>query len=221
MHTDLIVNAGGASRRMGIAKALLPVPSDGKPLLRHIIKRLSGLISGQTIVVANDPTLVTTAGLAPSVRQVGDRYPDAGALGGLATGLALCSDWAIAVACDLPLVNPRLFAALVTLTQGSADESPTTDGGQPWDALQWDAIVPVTDGYPQPLHALYHRRCLPAMEALIEEGNLRIVDLYNTVRVHYVPESTLRRYDPDLLSFFNVNTPEEWRQALAILEGLD
>jgi len=206
MDIDLIVNAGGASRRMGMAKALLPVPPAGTPLLRHIIERLSGLVSGRTVVVANDPTLVAATGLAPSVRQLPDRYPGAGALGGLATGLGLCSSWAIAVACDLPLVNPRLFVALANLTE---------EYGQPWDA-----IVPVTDGYPQPLHALYHRRCLPAMEALIEEGNLRIVDLYDAVRVRYVTEPVLRRTDPELLSFFNVNTPEEWRQALAILEGV-
>lgn len=213
LHVDLIVIAGGASRRMGIDKALLPVPPEDTPLLRHIIEQLAGLISGQTIVVANDRSLVAKAGLSPSVHQVPDRYPGAGALGGLATGLGLSSGWSIAVACDMPLVAPALFAWLTEHAR-SPGEAGTDEDGDP----RWDAIVPVTEGYPQPLHALYHRRCLPAIEAMLARRNLRIAELYDAVRVRYVPEQKLRRHDPELRSFFNVNTPQDWQRALALIE---
>ena len=217
LNCDLIVNAGGNSRRMGTHKALLPAPPDGTPLLLHIIERLSGIVTGQTYVIANDPTLSIRAGLPPSVHQIPDHYPGAGSLGGLATGLARCSGWAMVVACDLPLVNPQLFAALVALARATEDAGPgvSDDGNQ-----RWDAIIPRTEGYPQPLHALYHRRALPAMEALLASGNLRIVNLYDAIRVRYVDEPELREVDPDLRSFFNVNTPADWQRALAILSDV-
>ena len=214
---DLIVNAGGNSRRMGVQKALLSVPPDGTPLLRHVIERLSGLVTGQTYVIANDPMLSLKARLPASVGQIPDLYPGAGSLGGLATGLTRCAGWAMVVACDLPLVNPELFAALYGLTEGAEDVC--LAAGEEDDQV-WDAIVPRTEGYPQPLHALYHRRSLPAMQALLAQGDLRIVNLYETIRVRYVDEPELRQIDPDLRSFFNVNTPEDWQQALSIMPNV-
>ena len=212
---DLIVNAGGVSRRMGMDKALLAVPPEGTPLVRHVIERLSGLVSGQTFVIANDPLLVSKAGLPPSVSQIPDRYPGAGALGGLATGLALCSGWAMVVACDMPMVSPALFAELAVLAQ--ENEYIDTEGDE-GIREPWDAVIPTTEGYPQPLHALYHRRCLPAMEALLARQSLRNANLYDAVRVRYVDEPALRRIDPDLHSFFNVNRPEDWQHALLLLQ---
>ena len=200
---DLIVLAGGASRRMGVEKALLET-RDGTSLLRHSIERLSGLVEGQTIVVADDPSLASRANRPSHVQQVADDYPDGGALGGLATGLARCSGWAIAVACDMPLVDPNLFAALAALTEGA--------GGP------WDAVVPESGCRPQPLHALYHRRCLPAIEDLLQRGGQRFVEFYDAVGVRYVDESWLRDIDPELHSFVNVNTPEDWQRALALME---
>ena len=135
----------------------------------------------------------------------------------LATGLALCSGWAMAVACDMPLVSPALFSALAALALETDDAGAHAgeEGGRPWDA-----VIPTTEGYPQPLHALYHRRCLPVMEALLAEQNLRIVNLYGSICVRYVGEPDLRRIDPHLHSFINVNTPEEWERALALLASL-
>ncbi len=211
---DLIVNAGGNSRRMGVQKALLPVPPDETPLLRHVIERLSGLVSGQTYVIANDPMLSLKARLPESVVQVPDHHPGAGSLGGLATGMAHCTGWAMVVACDLPLVSPELFAALFALT-GESEDVCLAAGEE--DDQVWDAIVPRTEGYPQPLHALYHRRSLPAMQTLLAQRDLRIVNLYETIRVRYVDEPELRLIDPDLRSFFNVNTPEDWQRALSIM----
>ncbi len=211
-NCDLIVNAGGASRRMGADKALLAVPPKETPLIRHVIERLSGLVSGETFVVANDPTLASKADLPSHVHLVLDNYPGAGALGGLATGLAHCSGWAIAVACDMPLVKPEIFAAFAAFT-----ESPHENTGD--DALTpWDAIVPRCEGRPQPLHALYHRRCLPAIEALLAEGGRRFVHFYDEVHVCYVDEPILRQIDPELHSFINVNTPQEWQRALELIE---
>jgi molybdopterin-guanine dinucleotide biosynthesis protein A len=202
----LIINAGGQSRRMGQPKALLPVPPRGDPLIAHIAHRLQALAPVRWVVVTNDRDLPAQAGLPPQTHFVEDAYPDTGTLGGIATGLQWTTTWAIVVACDLPLVNAALFAQLCDLAAEQADGHD-----------RWDAIVPVVDGYEEPLHALYHRRCLAAIERRLAAGQRRVISFMPDVRTHYVPEADLRRFDPALHSFLNTNTPEEWAQALALL----
>lgn len=205
----LIINAGGQSRRMGRPKALLPVPPTNEPLLQLIYQRLQQLSSQRTVVIANDPTFRAQVKLPDEVLWLPDAYPNTGPLGGLATGLATYASWAICVACDLPLLNPALFAYFCTL----AAETDTAG-----DEL-WDAIVPVVDDYPEPLHALYHRRCLPAITACLAKGERRATAFLPAVRVRYVHEPALRQFDPALHSFLNANTPEEWAQAVALIRS--
>lgn len=204
----LIINAGGQSRRMGQPKALLPLPPTSEPLLQVIYQRLQQLSSQQTVVIANDPTFRAQVALPADVLWLTDAYPDTGPLGGLATGLAAYDNWAICVACDLPLLKPTLFAYFCTL---AAETDPAGDG-------RWDAIVPVVDQYPEPLHALYHQRCLPAILDCLAKGERRATAFLPAVRVRYVNEPELRQFDPALHSFFNVNTPDEWAQAIALTQ---
>ena len=205
----LIVNAGGQSQRMGRVKALLPTPPDGEPLIAHVVRRLAPLGVAPTIVVANDPELPAQAGLPGKTIFVPDAYPDTGTLGGIATGLHQVDGWAIVVACDLPLVSADLFALLARLATEQIDGSD-----------RWDAVVPIVGGYEEPLHALYHCRCLPAIETRLAQGQRRVISFMGDVRTCYVPEAELRRADPLLHSFINANTPEEWQAALELLASL-
>ena len=207
LPVTLIVNAGGQSRRMGQPKALLPLPPTNRPLLETIVQRFQTLAPQQTIVIANDPHFRHQVVLGENVRWLTDTYLNVGPLGGLATGLAACHGWAIFVACDMPLLNPALFAYFGRL----AAETDTTG------CAQWDAVVPVVNGYPEVLHAFYHRRCLSAVQACLAAEKRRAVAFLPDVRVRYVAETELRRFDPTLQSFFNVNTPEEWAQAKVLL----
>lgn len=195
----LLINAGGESTRMGQSKALLPVPPSGTPLIRYVAARLRPLVQ-TCVVIANDPAL------CDAVAPVGalclpDAYANAGPLGGLATGLGQIEGWAMCVACDMPQVDPDLFRFLIELTR-------ETDGaGSP----RWDAIVPQVGGRYQPLHALYHRRCLPAVMARLTAGQRRMDCFLPDVRLRIVVESELIPFDATLTSFSNINTPEEWR----------
>lgn len=202
----IVINAGGQSRRMGTAKALLPVPPHRRPLIAHIAAQLAPLDASRLVVVTNDTQLPALAQLPPDTIFLPDAYPDTGTLGGIATGLQQAPAWSIVVACDLPLVRANLFAALLEL---AADQEAGAD--------RWDAIVPVVDGYEQPLHALYHRRCLPAVEAHLAAGHLRVISFMPDVRTRYVQEPELRLLDPQLRSFLNTNTPEEWAEAMRLL----
>jgi len=201
---SVILNAGGQSRRMGSNKALLPV--GGMPLIQHVALRLLPLVDERMLVIGNDPAVQAAVQIARPTVGLADAWPDAGAMGGIATGLAQVDGWAAVVACDLPLVRPQVFRYLLGLAQ-----KPGPDG-QPWDV-----VVPVVDGREQTLHALYHRRCLPAIHAQLAEGRLRVNYFFDQVRVRRVTEDELRGVDPDLHSFVNANTPQEWAYALALL----
>lgn len=201
----LIVNAGGQSRRMGQPKALLPTPG-GVPLLVHVVQRLAPLAAAHTVIVANDPAIAALAGLPPGTVCLVDAYPDTGTLGGIATGLGAAPGWAAVVACDLPFVQATIFAHLCAIA--AAQE----EGGD-----RWDAVVPMVGGYEEPLHALYHARCLPAIVARLAAGARRVISFMPDVRTRYVDEAELRAIDPQLSSFANVNTPEEWAAVREVL----
>ena len=204
---SLVINAGGQSRRMGQDKALLTVPNSGQPLLRHIVQRLQSLPIEQLIVVANNPQLAQLVSLDGPALYVADVYPGVGPLGGIATGVLACQDWGVYVACDLPLVNPKIFHFLYEL---ACEQTETGD-------QRWDAIVPQIGGYAQPLHALYQRSVLPAITKCLAIGERRATSFLKDVRVRWVSEAELRPLDSNLHSFFNANTAEEWDEAIKLL----
>ena len=86
-----------------------------------------------------------------------------------------------------------------------------------------DAVIPVVSGIAQVLHALYHQRCRAPFAAAASVGRLTLYQALSDVNVRRVPEATLRTMDPELRSFFNVNTPADLRRAerIAAEEGID
>lgn len=205
----LVINAGGQSRRMGREKAMLPLPqpnsSGSNILIQHIAHRLASLPLERLVVVSGSEA-VRAAVLqrrppVPVLCCVADAYAGGGALGGLASGLRACPEWAAVVACDMPLLDPHLlhwqWQQIVRATHREVD-----------------AVVPVVGGREQPFHAMYHRRCLPAIEARLAAGERRVTSFLSDVRTHYLSEEETRRLDPQLRSFCNVNTPEEWAAVL-------
>jgi len=82
---------------------------------------------------------------------------------------------------------------------------------------QGDVIVPNTSDGLEPLHAIYSKGCLKPIKNLISRGNLKIVDFFTEVTVVYVSEREILKYDPMLVSFLNVNTMEDLRQAENVL----
>lgn len=202
---DLIVNAGGKSRRMGQTKALLPVPPAAMPLIAYIITRLSPVVlaGGKIVVVTDDADIgAVVAELDERVQVVGDRWSHGGALGGVASGLALCEQWAMVVACDMLLVSAELFGHLVNVAMS-----------QP----EIDAVMPVVSGQPQPFHGLWHSRLLPGLEACLSAGELGVIAALQGQRVAWVDVQTLgMNADDD--AFLNVNTPLEWDALLARLQ---
>ena len=191
-----IVLAGGRSRRLGRDKAVEPF--DGQPLIRRVIERVRPLAS-ETVVVVADTARGQALPLVEGERVALDIFPDGGSLGGIFSGLSAASSrWGLVVACDMPFLNRRLFEYMLGLRDG------------------WDAVVPVPGGYPEPTHALYAKECLPPIEEKLQANDLKISGFFENVRVRYLEEKEVRRFDPELHSFFNVNSPEDLARAQAL-----
>jgi molybdopterin-guanine dinucleotide biosynthesis protein A len=99
--------------------------------------------------------------------------------------------------CDMPFLKQELLALMMKNLEA-----------------RWDVIVPVTEEGFQPLSAIYSRRCLEPMANQLAEGKLKVSHLFSKVRIKKVSETSLRQVDPELKSFFNINTPED-------LDGLE
>jgi len=185
-HAAAAILAGGRSRRMGTDKALLTL--EGTPLVGHVIARLRPLVSEILIVGDN----------AGAYRQFGipvisDPSPDQGPLAGIRTALMnTAAPLVFCCACDMPFLETALVGRLLELAERGVA-----------------AVVPRVRGEREPLCAVYTRKALPAIEAVLATGGRRILDALARMPTHYVEEEDLRVFDPELQSFVNVNTPED------------
>lgn len=196
MQSSGVVLAGGGGARMGMDKRFLRLGD--KPLLLWTVERVRPLVE-ELVLAVQDALPFTGWG----VRLATDRYPGQGVLAGMHAGLAAaCGAWALVVGGDMPLLNPSLIEALLRMTL-------TTEA---------DVIVPEWRGELEPLHALYRTAvCAPAAEAALQAGKRRIVAFYPQVRVQVFPHAEVTRWDPQGLSFFNINTAEDLAATLRYL----
>jgi molybdopterin-guanine dinucleotide biosynthesis protein A len=185
MSAQVAILAGGQSRRMGTDKSFVLL--NGKPLLQHVIERVSELKLPVTLI-ANETDKYRGFGLP----VVSDVIANAGSLGGVYTAVQQGdADRTLCVACDMPFINPTLLNYLLALSSKA------------------DAVVPMVAGTAHALHAVYRQTCLSAMRAQIMRGDLAIHRLFSQVDAHFIDEDMLRLLDPDLQSLVNVNTPQE------------
>lgn len=189
-----VVLAGGRATRLGGAnKARLEV--GGVPLIDRVIAALRPL-ADQIVVVGHLAGEVAR----PGVEVVPDAFPSGSTLVGIYSGLrAARNDLALVVGCDMPFLSTPMLRMIARMAEG------------------YDLAVPRVGTMLEALHAAYRRSCLPAMELSIERQQFKIVDLYPLVRVREVGEEDLRAVDPNLRSFFNVNTPSDLERARALV----
>lgn len=192
----IAIQAGGRSSRMGRDKAHIPL--GGKPIIEHLLQRVDGL-ADEILVTTNNPQAYEYLGL-PMVSDI--ETPGGGALNGLYTALFYAHGETILVlACDMPFVNRPLLAHMLQ------------------HSSQADIVVPHHAGGFEPLHAVYRKRsCLPAIETALAQGEKRMISFFPSVDVLSIKSIDLSRLDPDGLSFFNVNTPEDLAKAEELIK---
>jgi len=173
------VLAGGKSSRMGQNKAFLDIL--GQPLVVAIARSIAAVAEDVTLV--GDPLIYADLGFP----VIADRYPGCGPLAGIHAALHHTQhDWNLIAACDMPVPQP-VWAGLLDQSRQA-----------------FDCIMPTTAGRLEPLGALYHRRCLPAIEGALSDGRYKVSDAVAGLR--------LRRVEFPGDAFRNLNTPEEWRE---------
>jgi molybdopterin-guanine dinucleotide biosynthesis protein A len=179
------IQAGGKSTRMGRDKSF--VLFDGRPMIEVVRERVMGL-GEEVILITNNPEPYGYLNLP----TFGDILPDHGPLAGIHSALTHASGSdVLVVACDMPWLNRDLLAHLISLRETA------------------DVVVPRWSKFPEPLHALYSKRCLPAIEKQLRAGNLKITRFYSDVSVRFVDREEIERFDPEGLSFTNINSPQD------------
>jgi len=185
-----ILLAGGKSSRMKKNKAFLEL--GGKPLVERSLTVLQAVFT-EVLISSNKPELY--AGY--EVPVILDEILGRGPLEGLYQGLkAATYDEVFFVACDMPFLRGELIRFLSF-----------------WIPA-YDVVVPRLQSGLHPLHAFYHRSCLPLIKNNLEAGRLKIIDFYPSCSVRYVDETELQNFHNLSQVFCNVNTPEDWSAVL-------
>lgn len=195
---SIAVLAGGQSKRMGQDKAFLEV--GGRRVVERVLATVSPL-TDDLFISTNSAEQYAEFGL----RLVADIYPDKAALGGIYSVIhAARYDSVLVVACDMPFLNADLLKYLIEL------------------APLADVIAPIIEPpQPETLHAVYSKRCLPAIESRLLANKLRVIGFFDDVSVRYVDRAEIARFDPYFYSFVNMNTPSEWQTVRELAARLD
>jgi len=196
-----IILAGGLGTRMGhVKKAFLTI--NGQTILDRLIRVYCPLFAA-ILIAARDKKDYQTYDYPVAE----DRFEARSSLTGIHAGLSsMRAAHGFMAACDGPFLQPGLVRALL-------------DQADPG----YDVIIPLKeDGYVEPLCAIYSKRCIPHIEAQLRQENFRIIGFFDQVRVKKVPVDQLQSGDPHHVSFFNVNSPDDLRQAerLAVELGI-
>jgi len=203
LKKSAIVLAGGLSNRFGHDKGLLQLA--GKPLILHVLDKISTIVDEVLIVVGSARQAKAYAILNLNAKIVIDKYEIQSPLVGAITGFENANgEYSLLLPCDTPFVSSRIASLLLE------------------KCVNRDAVIPRwPNGYIEPLQAAYRTKsALTAANTALENKKLDMRSMIaNLGKVTYISTLTLKQIDRNLMTFFNVNTPEKIRKAEAIIKG--
>ncbi len=190
------VLSGGASRRMGVDKALIEI--DGVVLARRVHDALVHAGCSPVMAIGGDAGALAAHGLS----VVADRHPGEGPLGAIITALEHLDDLdsgatverpspevLVVVACDLVDADWRAVRAVIA----------------PFDTDdEIDVVVPRSTIRRHMHHAAWHRRALRVLRDAFAEGERAPRRVLDRLRVHDLPLEGL-----DARWFADLDTPDE------------
>jgi molybdopterin-guanine dinucleotide biosynthesis protein A len=199
MRSGLIL-AGGRSTRFGGEEKSLKLVG-GKRMICRVIYALSGVVDELIISVRDERQRDILFPFISGHEFVYDEVQGIGPLSGVYAGLSLAEgDYIVIVACDMPLINRDAIELLFEKAEGH------------------DAAVPGHEGgLIEPLHAVYKKEpMLRAVKESIAAGEKKIsAPLKRLKDVVYVPDDVMRKVDPELDTYLNVNRAEDMERVLA------
>ena len=189
-----VILAGGRCQRFFPVEKCIAL-FKGKPLILHVVERLRSVASA-IVVVARDEEqgAVLKCEIPHEITLTFDRIQNFGPLAGILAGLQASSNpFSIVVGCDMPFLSEE---ALKFLAEQRSN---------------YDAVVPLwEDGKIEPLHAIYRKKAmLKATKEAIRKGEHKISFAISSLKVNFVPVAKIRKFDPPLRTFTNINTPED------------
>lgn len=185
-----IILAGGENSRMAANKAFLEI--EGRPLIERTLDLFKGLFE-DVIIVTNEPELYVEY----DAMLVGDLLKKQGPMAGIYAGLLNSkNNYNFVAACDMPFLNRDLISFMMKVVNGA------------------DIVVPMLKGLPEPLHAIYTRSCLKVIEGYLKDDNRSVRNLLKGCNVKYVGEEDILKIDPEMRSFININTAEEFNKVM-------
>ncbi len=190
-----IILCGGKSTRMGAPKATLPFGAE--TMLQRVVRLLGTVVCPIVVVAAREQALPP---LPDGVSVTRDEREAKGPLEGIRAGLSALPesiDAAYITSCDVPLLVPAFVERMIALMGDH------------------DIAVMEVDGFPHPLSAVYRRNTLAHVESLLAGDRLRPAFLFDAVRTRRVQPEEMTVVDPELRTLRNLNTPEDYREALS------
>lgn len=191
-----VILAGGLNTRMaGRNKAFLEV--GGQSILNRLLKSLQACFD-EILLVTRQPELYR----GYPVRVVEDIYPYRSSLTGIHAGLVNAkAQYTFVVPCDAPFLQPDLIRLLIDQIQPSLD-----------------IVVPYFNNHFEPLCSIYSKRCLPAIKSQLDHEDYKIINIFDRMRTKKVSARELKQADPQMLSFYNVNTPAAYEACRNLIQ---
>jgi len=173
----------------------------GRPLLCRTLEKLELVVDEVIVVARSRGHAQRLKELASGAAYTWDSVIGFGPVAGLEAGMRQArGEMAFATGCDLPFLNPRVVEELFLLAEGHEG---------------CDAIVPERpNGYVEPLHSVYNcEKMMTACQTAMEKNERRIRAPLQQLCIRPVPVERFATVDADLLTFFNLNTPEDLEKA--------
>lgn len=201
MQNSAIILAGGPSKRFGRDKGLVKLK--GKVLVRYLLEKVAKIVDEKVIVVGSNAQKNTFSPLFEHVADViVDKYDGHSPLIGALTGFeTVQSDYSLLLPCDTPFLSGKIATLLLDVCMGRSATIP-----------RWP------NGWIEPLQAAYNTKsAIVATKKALDQGKRDMLSMINYLHgVRYISTLVLQELDPELLTFFNINTFEDLGKAESI-----
>lgn len=198
-----IIVAGGVSKRFGQDKGLIRLAE--KPLILHVLDKLASVVDEAVVVVNSE---IQKKKFVEEIKQkahvivdgMNVQTPLVGALAGFET---VQGEYTLLLACDTPFLSCKILSFLLDVCINKTAAIP-----------RWP------NGNIEPLHAAYRTKAAAkAAKIALEEGKLDMRSMIgNMQNIRYISTTVLQQFDAKLKTFFNINSPNELKNAETIIK---
>lgn len=193
---SIIILAGGKSSRIGLDKDKGHMPLSGTNLIDQVISNIISLegISEQDIIIVGPKEKFLNYKYK---RVIEDIFPEKGPLSGIFSGLKYSTTfYNLVIGYDMPFIETKLIEYMIQ------------------NRNSYDLVLPThSGGLWEPLCAIYSKNCLEIIEKNLKNDKLAIRYIFPFLKIRWIREEEIKRFDPELNSFFNINLMSDFNQA--------